>query len=84
MTETRIYGPTCWHRVVLDEPLQEVLNDCYLNAMKHQKVGDEVISWAGAPGTGCIVYEITRMDETGVFGSIVYNNIRELEPWEVI
>lgn len=48
------------------------------------EVGDITFSDAAAPGTGRIVHRVTRKDETGLYGVVVENTIREMEPWEVM
>lgn len=47
------------------------------------RVGDRNTVWAGAPGIGKMVYEITRKDKDGCYGRILENTMRELYPWEV-
>lgn len=46
-------------------------------------VGDTYVVSAGAPGTGRWVYKITRKTSTGVYGELVSNTVRELDPSEV-
>ena len=84
MTETRIYGPHCWQAETLDGPLRKIANASYVDAMATMIVGDEISMFAAAPGTGRMVYKITRMDESGVFGVITENTMRDLHPSEVI
>lgn len=39
--------------------------------------------YASAPGTGHVDYVITRVDETGAYGYVESNTVRELQAWEV-
>lgn len=84
MQEKRILPPTVWQ---YDEPCgdegQMVPYALYDEVMRNRHVGDELTFYAGAPGTGSITHRITRMDETGVYGVVVSNTIRELTPAEV-
>lgn len=80
--EVLVYPPTCV-RYVNGEP-KSVDYDCYVEAMDNRKVGDVVTAYAGAPGTGHISHRITRMDTSGVYGVVVENTMRELDPSEVI
>jgi len=76
--EEKIYPPTVFTGEGVEEPY-----DCYIRAVKLNKIGDTVVHHAAAPGTGSISYRITRIDETGVYAEEISNNIRELQPWEV-
>lgn len=58
-------------------------NDVYTDYLKY-RAGDRTCVYAGSPGTGRIVYEITRIDETGVYAIEVANNTRELTIADVI
>lgn len=40
----------------------------FTQAMSRDKVGDTIVFFIAAPGSGREVYRITRMDETGVYG----------------
>lgn len=51
-------------------------------AYKHE-VGDQIVSWAGAPGCGRRIEVVTHKDERGVRTREVSNTIRELTEWEV-
>lgn len=85
--EKRIYPPTCWSYNGPDGPMDEPVEkpyECYLHTVATKKVGDTLCAYAGAPGTGRVVHRITRIDETGVYGIVIENTIRELEPWEVM
>jgi hypothetical protein len=88
MTEELIYPPTVYTYSrpgggpPLEEPV-EIPYGCYADTMARSKVGDPVVQHASAPGTGCVVYRITRMDATGVYGEEIFNNVRELTPEEV-
>ena len=54
----------------------EVPYELYLITMRENKVGDKLVHYAGAPGSGKQVLEITRMDDTGVYGKEISNTIR--------
>lgn len=56
-----------------------VPNELYEQAV----VGKAECIWAGAPGTGRILYLITRKDERGAWGIVLEDTIRELRPSEV-
>ena len=73
--EKLIYPPT-----VGDGIGNKIPYESYTNA----KVGQICTVWAGAPGTGKIVHKITRKDETGVYGIVIENTMRMLEPYEVM
>lgn len=45
--------------------------------------GEVYCTHAGAPGTGRKVWEVTRKDEEAIYGRVLENTIRILEPWEV-
>ena len=64
-TEERIFQPITY-RADGDpngDPCQ-----AYCEAMSRDKVGDTLVIFIAAPGSGREVYRITRMDETGVYG----------------
>lgn len=46
----------------------------------------ELVFYAAAPGVGKQVYRITHIDRPGrcIYGILVEDTIRILEPWEVI
>jgi hypothetical protein len=46
--------------------------------------GDEVKLQVGAPGIGTVTYKITCIDAEWVYGYVVENNSRIMEPWEAI
>ena len=52
--------------------------------IEDKKVGDILVCHAGAPGIGCVIYRITRIDDEFVYGFEVQNTIRILDPDEVI
>lgn len=58
--------------------------ELYAETIRTKKVGDLLVAYAGAPGTGRIVRQITRMSYSGIYGVTVEDSIRELEPWEVM
>ena len=62
---------------------EEVSNDQYILAMQNYKIGDKVRLFVSAPGIGHYDYQITRMDETGIWGIVVESTARELTPEEV-
>jgi hypothetical protein len=45
--------------------------------------GKEISCSVSAPGIGKVTYKITRIDHSGMWGYVVKNDIRDLEPWEV-
>lgn len=49
-----------------------------------KKLGDVLAMAVGAPGIGTVTYKITRIDDEGVYGYLLEDNSRILEPWEVI
>ena len=61
---------------------REVPYECYLDLVGRQ-LPHRVCAWAGGPGTNRIIHEITRVDDTGAWGWVVENTIRELTPEEV-
>lgn len=66
--------------------LQQLLkqrSEVYEEYTRTRKVGDVVRAYAGAPGTGHVDHRITRIDDTGVYGVVVEDTIRELTPEEV-
>lgn len=82
--ETLIYPPTVFSYNWPDgDPRhgkvgREISYSLYHDAMKHRSVGDVIRSFASAPGTGYIDQKITRMDDTGVYGYVIEDNVREL------
>lgn len=48
----------------------------YSSEIKRYKVGDYFVSHAGAPGIGKSVHKITKIDQKGVWGTVVSNTIR--------
>jgi hypothetical protein len=46
-------------------------------------VGETFTTYVGAPGTGCIVYRITRIDRHGMWGIVLSDTVRILDPAEV-
>lgn len=76
--EVRIYPP-----FVYTGKNKRVRYELYDEAVKKNKVGDLVTHFASAPGVGKITYEISKIDETGVYGRVLFDSIRELEPSEV-
>lgn len=45
--------------------------------------GDTYVTFAGAPGCGRTVYEVTRVDEDGIWGVVQSDTVRILTPGEV-
>lgn len=76
--EEQIYPPK-----VFNAEGREIEYDLYNTTKAHKKIGDILMHWAGAPGTGYVKYQITRIDDTGVYGIEIENTIRELDPSEV-
>jgi hypothetical protein len=75
-----------YHPMVLNPNISmdhEVVNECYITAMRDYHVGNKVQHWVSAPGTGYIEWLITRMDETGVWGVKLLSTVRELTIEEV-
>lgn len=62
----------------------EVKYDLYEEAMATKKVGDLITHQASAPGCGYTTYRITRMGPNGVFGVIVENTMRVMDPEECV
>lgn len=52
--------------------------------IERYKVGEVFVADAGAPGTGHRSWKVTRIDAEGLWGIILEDTIRELEPWEVM
>lgn len=48
------------------------------------KPGDVVTVRASAPGSGYIVYQVTKKDDEGLYGKVLENTIRILHPSEVV
>ena len=48
------------------------------------KTGDKFTTYPGAPGTGRTEYVIHNINGTKLLCSVVFNNVRILEPCEVI
>lgn len=46
------------------------------------EVGDHIIIDAGAPGYGSVTYKVTEVNELGVFGNVINNNIQIFDPEE--
>jgi len=46
------------------------------------KVGNRITESSAAPGIGSITWEVTRIDERGIWGIVVENSIREMTPAE--
>jgi hypothetical protein len=76
-----------WRRVVIGErPEGEELMyapgeyaSLYPQAMAECQVGDTVTEYLSWPLTGRVILRITRMDETGVYGEQIFNNVRVLK-----
>jgi hypothetical protein len=83
-TERLIYGTEVLSYNNPEHEGRIVPNECYVDAAANNKPGDTLCHFAGAPGCGRVVYVITRIDATGVYGHEVENTIRELDPFEVI
>lgn len=47
-------------------------------------VGGDYVTFAGAPGTGKVVYRITKIDAHGIWGVEVSNTVRLLTWAEVV
>lgn len=54
---------------------EEVEYDIYKETVRTKQVGGILLHTAGAPGVGHVKYQITRIDETGVYGIEVENTI---------
>ena len=86
--EKLIYPPTVWSYNWPEgdprhgEVCREVPYDIYLDLVG-RPLPYRTCAFAGGPGTGRVVTEITRVDETGAYGYEVENTIRELQEWEV-
>jgi hypothetical protein len=76
--EQLIYSP-----IVYDGEGNAKLSESFYQAVRNYVVGGTVTQHAGAPGIGSVTYEITRIDQTGVYGKEIENTIRELTPEEV-
>ena len=63
----------------------QVPSDWYRMCVAQFEANEHVVAFAGAPGTGRIVYKLTQVDHSNgiVYGEVVENTIRELMPWEV-
>lgn len=48
-----------------------VLDETYLDCLKHNKIGYIVTHSYGAPGYGHITYELTRITRMGVYGVVL-------------
>lgn len=77
--EELIYPPKVWSHNTpkaqeTGEP-EEIDYDLYLEAKANSKPGDRLTAYAGAPGVGHITREITRIDDTGVYGIVIENTI---------
>lgn len=74
-----LYPPTVWstntERARASGEPECIPYECYVNAVRNNKVGDVVRAWAGAPGVGHITHRITRIDETGVYAIEIENTI---------
>lgn len=66
------------HGVVGREVPNELFDD-----LKTRPAGYKWRTWAGSPGTGSIVYELVRVDESGAYGRVVSNTVRELTASDV-
>lgn len=90
MEEKRMYPPTVWSYNWLDgdprhgEVCREIPYSCYRDAMKHRKVGDVISGYYSPPAMGCFSWQITRMDETGVYGIMLTSEWREMTEEDVI
>ena len=69
-----IYPP----RVVSGGTGEEGPYDLYEETVRTKKVGDRLCHSVAAPGSGQVVYEITRIDATGVYARTVENTSRML------
>lgn len=81
-TEVLIYPPKVYH-YENGKPV-EVDYKLFTESRWSKKAGDKIVSFAAAPGCGRIVHQITRIDDTGIYGIEIENTIRELKPEEVI
>lgn len=52
--------------------------------IERYKVGEVFVSEAGAPGTGHRSWKVIRIDAEGLWGILLQDTIRELEPSEVM
>lgn len=77
--EQLIYPPTvyAWHDGATEA--REEPYDLYHDTVKNKRVGSRLVHEYAAPGRGYISYEITRIDETGVYGRVLENTLRQLE-----
>jgi hypothetical protein len=82
MKEKKLVSPTVG-RYDENDVMQIVPSELLEEYSRTKRVGDTLCSFAGAPGTGRVIERITRMDATGIYGVVVENTMRELEPWEV-
>ena len=84
MPEQRIYQPIVFR---FPSPYHQnaspVPCELFHHAMRTKKVGDTVTAFASAPGTGSVSHRITRMDKTGIYGELVSNTTRILDPSEI-
>jgi hypothetical protein len=51
---------------------------------KDKPIGTRTYADAGAPGVGHIIHEITHIDATGIYGFVVENTMRMMDPSECI
>lgn len=56
----------------------------YKQTIFPSKVGENYQISVGAPGIGYIKYKITKIDKKGMWGVIIENTVRILEPYECI
>lgn len=57
---------------------EEVDYDLFQDTKARKKVGDKLCHTFAAPGCGHVSYEITRIDETGVYAKEIENTLHIL------
>ncbi|RTK92892.1 MAG: hypothetical protein EKK64_11145 [Neisseriaceae bacterium] len=67
---------------VLDDNDKPFYTYEYINLNNKYKVGQKVRHHYGAPGIGYIDYEVTKIDDQGVWAKIIANTGRVLDPEE--